>query len=206
MNASLCEYGAMMKTPQEPPAESLSITRELIERAKDGDGEALNVLMARFSPRLVRWATGRLPGHARSLLDTGDLVQDVLISTLERLDRIDVQVPGQFQAYVRKAILNRIRDQVRSARKWTSEAVAESLEDRAPSPLEAAIGSDVIDRYERALNSLHEDEARLLHLRVELHLTYEEIAMILERPSPDAVRMAAQRALGKLAELMGHGA
>jgi RNA polymerase sigma factor (sigma-70 family) len=195
-----------MTTPLEPPSENLLITRELLQRAKEGDGEALDVLMTRYTPRLVRWATGRLPGYARSLVDTGDLVQDVLISTLERLDLIDVRGAGLFQAYVRKAILNRIRDQVRSARRWSGGDVPENLEDRNPSPLEAVIGSDVLDRYERALTLLREEEARLLHLRIELNFSYQEIAAILERPSPDAARMATQRALRKLAEMMGHGA
>jgi RNA polymerase sigma factor (sigma-70 family) len=194
-----------MTTPLDPPAENLLITRELLQRAKEGDGEALEILMARYSPRLVRWATGRLPSYARSLLDTGDLVQDVLISTLERLDLIDVRGAGLFRAYVRKAILNRIRDQVRSARRWSGGDVPESLEDRNPSPLEAAIGSDLLDRYERALSLLREEEARLLHLRVELNFSYEEIAAVLERASPDAARMATQRALRRLAEIMGHG-
>lgn len=188
-----------------PPAENLLVTRELLQRAKDGDREALDVLMARYSPRLVRWATGRLPDYARSLSDTGDLVQDVLLSTLERLDLIDVRGPGLFQAYVRKAILNRIRDQVRSARKRTGGDVPESVEDPTPSPLEIAIGADVLDRYERAFAMLKEEEGRLLHLRLELQFSYEEIAAITERRSPDAARMATQRALQRLAEIMGHG-
>ena len=188
-----------------PSSENLLVTRELLQRAKDGDRAALDVLMSRYSPRLIRWASGRLPDYARSLHDTGDLVQDVLISTLERLDLIDVRGPGLFQAYVRKAVLNRIRDQVRSARKRAGGEVPESVEDRAPSPLEVAIGTDVLERYERALATLGEEEGRLLHLRVELQFSYEEIAAITERPTPDAARMATQRALRKLAEIMGHG-
>ena len=61
--------------------------------------------------------------------------------------------------------------------------------------LEAAIGGDVLDRYERALTLLREEEARLVHLRVELNFSYEEIAAVLARPSPEAARMATQRAL-----------
>lgn len=202
---STLEHAAIM-TPLEPPSENLLMTLELLQRAKNGDSEALDVLMARYRPRLVRWATGRLPDYARSLFDTGDLVQDVLIRTLERLDLFDVRGAGLFQAYVRKAILNRIRDQVRSARRWSGVEVSESLQDRSPSPLEAAIGGDVLDRYERALTLLREEEARLVHLRVELNFSYEEIAAVLARPSPEAARMATQRALRKLAEIMGHGA
>src|SRR5689334_24914787 len=105
-----------MTEPQHP-SEDLLITGELVERAKRGDERALHALMARYRPRLERWASGRLPGHARSLLDTGDLVQESLAKAFEGLDRIEVRAPGFFQAYVRQAILNRIIDQVRWARR-----------------------------------------------------------------------------------------
>jgi RNA polymerase sigma-70 factor (ECF subfamily) len=109
-----------------------------------------------------------------------------------------------FQAYVRQAVLNRIRDQVRWARRRPGvEEVPEDLVDAAPSPLEGAIGSDVLERYERALAQLTETQRRLIHLRIELDFSYEEIAAIMERQSPDAARMAVQRAVRKLAEVMG---
>lgn len=186
------------------PSSDLLITGELLQRAKNGDRAALDALMSRYRPRLERWASGRLPGYARSLLDTGDLVQETLVKALEGLDQIEVRGPGVFQAYVRQAILNRIRDQVRWARRRPSVEMPESVEDKTPSPLELAIGSDVLDRYERALVELSEVERRLLHLRVELDFGYEEIAAIMERNSPDAARIATRRALRKLAEIMSH--
>ena len=51
-------------------------TQELVERAKGGDSEALERLLARAMPRLRRWATGRLPRWTRDLTDTDDLVQE----------------------------------------------------------------------------------------------------------------------------------
>ncbi|MBK7047525.1 MAG: hypothetical protein IPH48_13670 [bacterium] len=44
----------------------------------------------------------------------------------------------------------------------------------------------------------------MLHLRIELDFDYGEIASMTGRPSRDAARMAVQRALGRLAEAMGH--
>ena len=41
--------------------------------------------------------------------------------------------------------------------------------------------------------------------RVELGLSYEEMAEALNKPTPDAARKAAQRALVRLAEEMGIG-
>jgi RNA polymerase sigma-70 factor, ECF subfamily len=198
------EFTVAMTTEPDPSANDLLITGDLVTRAKRGDREALDTLMARYRPRLERWASGRLPGSARSLLDTGDLVQETLIKALEGLDRFEVRGPGVFQAYVRQAILNRIKDQVRWARRRPGAEVTEQIEDTTPSPLELAIGIDILDRYERAMARLDEDERRLIHFRVELDISYEEIAAITERSSPDAARKATQRAMRKLAGLMGH--
>ena len=192
-------------TPETPGEKQLLETRELLRRAKTGDPLALDQLMSRYLPRLQRWASGRLPAYARSLLDTSDLVQDTLLKVLERLDRVEVRGPGGFQAYVRLAVLNRIRDEVTWARRRPGpDGVPESLQDLAPSPLEHAIGAQVVDRYEAALQTLDEEDRQLLHLRIELDFDYDEIAEMSGRPSRDAARMAVQRALSRLADAMGH--
>lgn len=186
-----------------PPITS---TQELLAAAKSGDETARGALLARYIPRLQKWASGRLPRFARSLLDTEDLVQDALLRTLEGLDRVEVRGPGGFQAYVRQAILNRIRDQVRwSARRPGPGEVPEDLTDATPSPLEEAIGADLVDRFEKAMAGLSAEDQELLHLRIELDFSAEEIAGITGRPSRDAARMAVQRALARLAEAMGRG-
>lgn len=195
-----------MPSPPDPAgSDDLLITVDLLQRAKSGDARALDALLTRYLPRLQRWASGRLPARARSLLDTHDLVQETLMRTVQGLDRIEVRGPGGFQAYVRQAVLNRIRDQVRYAdRRPGPDGVPESLADAAPSPLEQAIGADVVERYERAMQELSEDDRQLIHLHVELDYDYGEIAAMGARSSRDAVRMAVQRALRRLAERMGH--
>jgi RNA polymerase sigma factor (sigma-70 family) len=181
------------------------VTNELLRRAKAGDAVALERIMERYLPRLRHWASGRLPMHARSLLDTSDLVQETLLRVIEGLDRIEIRGPGGFQAYVRQAVLNRMMDQARwAARRKGSEEVSPDLPDPAPSPLEHAIGADVLRRYEAAMAGLSEEDRQLLHLRIELDFDYAEIATMTERPSRDAARMAVQRALARLAEAMSH--
>ena len=181
----------------------LLITGELVHRAKQGDPSALEALMARYHPRLIRWASGRLPSYARSLLDTNDLVQETLLKVIQRIDSVEVGGIDCFQAYTRRAILNRINDQIRWSRRRPNEEVPEELADGLPSPIEHAIEADLLDRYERALEMLSEEDRRLLHLRIELDFGYAEIATITERNSSDAARMAVQRALRKLVEIMG---
>lgn len=189
---------------ERPVSGTLIATTDLLRLAQAGDRAALDALMARYLPRLRSWASGRLPLHARSLLDTADLVQETLLRTLEGLDRVEIRGPGSFQAYVRSAVLNRIRDQIRWAGRRPGPAeIPATLEAADPSPLELAIGSELVARYERAMATLSEEEQQLLHLKIELDYDYEEIATMTGRPSRDAVRMAVTRALRHLAEAMG---
>src|SRR6202035_2381849 len=88
-------------------------TFDLVERAKSGDGDALNRLFARYLPSLRRWASGRLPRWARDLMDTDDLVQETMIRAVKRLGAFESRHEGALQAYLRQAVVNRIRDEVR---------------------------------------------------------------------------------------------
>jgi DNA-directed RNA polymerase specialized sigma24 family protein len=76
------------------------------------------------------------------------------------------------------------------------------LEDSSPSPLENAIGAEALERYERALAQLEAEDQDLIIGKVELGFTNEELATALGKPTADAARKAAQRALVRLAEAM----
>jgi len=187
------------------PQPQTLITIELLQRAKQGDPQALEHIMERYLPRLQRWARGRLPDYARAMLDTSDLVQETLSRTLVGLDRVEVRGPGGFEAYVRQSVLNGIKDQIRRASiRQGPHEVPRDLAHPAPSPLENAIGAQLLERYERGMAALDAEDQRLLHLRIELEFDYGEIAAMTGRPSRDATRMAFQRAVARLAEAMGH--
>jgi RNA polymerase sigma-70 factor (ECF subfamily) len=177
----------------------------LLALAKSGDQAAVEVLFGRYLPRITRWARGRLPRYARDMLDTDDLVQDTVFQTLRRLSSFEPQHEGALQAYLRQAVINRIRDEVRRAARHPG---AEGLEDEAyvdgaASPLEEAIGSEAVARYERAMERLRAEEQQAIVLRVELQLPYAQIASEMRKPSADAARMAVARALVRLAQEMG---
>jgi len=113
---------------------------------------------------------------------------------------------GAFQAYLRQAVMNRIRNELRRAgRQPPREELDEKQADDRPSPLEEAIGSEMVELYEAALQRLSPKERELIIARVELGLTYAEIAEALTMPSADAARMAVARALVRLAEEMREG-
>jgi RNA polymerase sigma factor (sigma-70 family) len=176
---------------------------DLLLKAQSGDDAALNALLERYLPRLRRWARGRLPAGVRTMLDTGDLVQDAIINALRHLNAIEVRTEGALQAYLRRAVNNRIIDLYRRAgRRPGREAITEAAPDPGASPLEAAIGAEALATYERALASLDDQEREAIVLRVELGLDYTEMAVQLGKPSPDAARMAVKRAIARLAQEM----
>jgi len=178
-------------------------TTSLIHRAQSGDDSALEVLCTRYMPRLYRWATGRLPPSARGIFDTGDLVQETLIKVIRRLGGFHPNHPGAFPAYLRKAILNRIRDEIRQAAGQPSMIGLDGSErDPAPSPLEETIGRDLIDTYEQAFRRLKEDDRAVIFLKIELEMSNKEVADALNKTSADAARKAGNRALVRLAREM----
>lgn len=175
----------------------------LLTRAREGDKGALDDLFARYGPPLRRWASGRLPRWARDLSDTPDLVQESLLQTFRNIDGFDCRGEGALQAYLRQAVMNRIRDELRKAKtRPASSELAADVPDEAPSPLEAAIGVEAVERYEAALARLRPEDRELVIARVELGLSYSEIAAAAAKPSPNAARMAVVRALLQLAEEM----
>jgi RNA polymerase sigma factor (sigma-70 family) len=177
---------------------------ELLQKAQSGDNDALNQLLARYLPRLRRWASGRLPGGLRTMLDTGDLVQDAIINTLPHLKRLEIRSDRALQFYLQRAVKNRIIDlHKRSRRRPAREEVPLDLPAANTSPDEAAIGTQLLERYERALESLKKEDRDAIWLRVELGLDYDEMATQLGKPSADAARMAVTRAIVRLADKMG---
>lgn len=178
---------------------------DLVIRANRGDGPALDALLARYLPRLQRWAHGRLPPAARGALQTQDLVQDTLMKVIERLPSFNPRHEGAFQGYVRTALLNRVRDLARQhQRRGPSVPLESDLAGEECSPLELAVGQQTLERYEAALDRLRPDDKALIVARIELDLPYAEIAAMFEKPSVAAAQVALSRALVKLAEEMAH--
>ena len=187
-------------------APGLDSTFDLVQRAKAGDRDAVDRIFARHLPALRRWASGRLPRWTRDLMDTDDLVQETVVRAVTRIESFEPRHEGALQAYLRQAIVNRIRDEVRrSVRAPASTPLDDNEADRAASPLDEAIGREAVDRYEAALARLRPEEREAIVVRVEMDGSYQEVAQALGKPSADAARMAVSRALLRLAEEMNRG-
>jgi RNA polymerase sigma-70 factor (ECF subfamily) len=138
--------------------------------------------------------------------DTRDLVQDAAMGTWRRLDHVDLNQRGDLEAYVRQAVLNRIRDEARRLdRRPAPEAIDSSLPGTAPSPFEQALGRETSARYHAAFSRLSADEREILIARLEFGYSYQEVSELFHKPSADAARMATVRALDHLKALMERG-
>jgi RNA polymerase sigma-70 factor (ECF subfamily) len=177
----------------------------LLRRAQAGDEEALTALVTLYLPRLRRWASGRIPGGARTLLETNDVVQETLIAAVRNLRRVEIRGEGAFQAYLRRALANRLTDLYRvRGRHPVNTAVDSAIPSPAPSPIEQLIGAEALDQYEAALARLGETDRQAIILRVELCCGYEEIGAALGKSSAAHARVTVSRALARLAREMSH--
>ena len=191
---------AAEEKPHDSPASS-----DLIRRARAGDRSALGVLFERMFPWVRRRARGRLPAWARGFVDTGDLVQDVLLHVFRRITRLESTSSVAFRAYLRRAVDHRVQDEVRRVGRrdtWgglEEKAVPASAD---PSPLQQLVDGEDWDRYLRALKCLTPRERRLIVGRAELGYSFKQLALVDDRATPDAARIALRRALVRLSREM----
>lgn len=190
--------------PAPEPADLIRTTSvELLERARGGDRDAMETLFGRVFPPLRRWAHGRLPSWARTISDTADLVQEALFSTFRRIDKVEVRRRGALQAYLQQAVKNRVRDALRgTARAAPPEPLDRETADDRPSPLELAMEAELRGRYLAALARLRSDDQRLIVGRIDLAYSYEQLALATGRRGAEAARIAARRAMVRLANEM----
>lgn len=162
-------------------------------------------MFARYVPWLRARSRGRLPRWARGIADTSDLVQDALHHTLARLTSFEPRHNGAFRAYLRRAVDNLIRDEIRRA---VRRPRMTELDDTVRHPgqdasqLQQLLNDETWSRYMVGLGRLSARDRRLVVGRGELGYTYKQLALVEGLSSPDAARMALRRALARLSDVM----
>lgn len=176
----------------------------LIRRIRAGDAVAREDLVRRFLPILRRWAHGRLPAQLRDLNETDDLVQVTLVRALGHLDKFDDAGPGAFLAYLRQALLNQVRDEIRRHQRRPEHTEVDHgiVDADTPALIDMLVGNERMQAYERALASLPRRQQGLIVMRVEFGMSYPEIAAEVGG-SADAARIMVSRAVVQLSRLLG---
>jgi len=175
----------------------------LLGRARRGEETAVNRLVARLLPGLTLWAQGRLPRWARDCADTADIVQESVISVFRRLETFEPRHRGALQSYLRQAIRNRIKDEIRHASRLPRfTEVDTGAATTTLDPLDGLMAEERHRRYSAALGRLPDGDREIVVARLELGYSYEQVALATGRPTKAAARMATRRAILRLAEEM----
>lgn len=197
---------ARKRNARSPTLLSDESTVELVLKARAGNRFAVEALLQRCLPALRRWAHGRLPPAARDSMDTGDLVQEVVIKVLSRLDTFEPQHVGAMQALLRTAVINRVRDEVRRVGRRPAPAeLPDSIPSGDETPEEIVIRKQAYDRYHAALAHLRSKDRELVVARIEAQWTVQEITQYFGFSTTPAARMAVTRALKRLVKELDAG-
>ena len=192
-----------MPDSDEPKDEREAPSDDLLSRAQHGDSGALEELFRRQIAHMRAWAHGRLPSAARDLMDTDDVVQDTFVRLLRLYKEFEQRHDGALDAYLKTALKNRIRDEVRRIQRQPTPVEFESQDfPNRRSPLSDAMTSQRLDAYEGCLAKLEQVDRLAVVARVELGCSYSEVQRFVNLPSADAARMRVNRALDKLTGCM----
>jgi RNA polymerase sigma-70 factor (ECF subfamily) len=100
---------------------------------------------------------------------------------------------------------NRIRDEIRRVGRHPIddlEVGTIELPSHSPSPFDSASDAEQQQKYKQALATLNDDERQLVVGRLELGYNYEQLALVANRPTAEAARVAVRRAVTKIARNM----
>jgi len=170
----------------------------LVVRAQSGDRAALEDLLGRLRPGIVRYCRGRLGRMAGSYESADDVAQEVCVAVLTALPRY-VDQGRPFAAFVYGIASHKVADAQRAGFRDRSDATdtLPDLADDAPGPEDAAVAASEAAAATALLDRLPPAHRELLLLRVVAGLSAEETGAALDM-TPGAVRVAQHRALARL--------
>jgi len=190
-------------------------TCALLAEVARGDPQALGRLLQRYQARLQAFISARLDPRVQARLDTSDVVQEVQLEVVRRMDDFLDRRPMPFHLWVRKTAYERLlkvhRDHRRRARRsvdrevaWpdrSSLLVARPLLAGGSSPSQHLAAQELADHIGRAVAELAEPDREVLLMRHAERLDYAEIAGLLDITA-EAARQRYGRALLRLRKVL----
>jgi RNA polymerase sigma-70 factor (ECF subfamily) len=182
---------------------------DLLQRARDGSADALNLLYERSAGRLLGYIRARLGRELRARLESRDILQAALLKSVKQLGAFRGQDPRAFQAWLARIAEHEIRDRADHQHRLRRDAAREvALDEEAPVPAitRSALSRILLDerarRLEAALDTLTPEHRQVILMRKFEELSFAEIGVRLER-SEDAARMLFARAMTALTLTLG---
>jgi RNA polymerase sigma-70 factor, ECF subfamily len=151
---------------------------DLVMKATNGDGRALDALVERYAPRVQRIAA-QVVGDIE---DARDAAQESLVKLCTRLRQFRGE--AQFATWLHRLVVNTCRDRVAHQRLRQAEPL--SLADEAAGddgdPTRAVALTDLRRELGDALSRLSANQRLAVVLRDAFGFTYEEISRIARMP------------------------
>jgi RNA polymerase sigma-70 factor (ECF subfamily) len=151
---------------------------DLVTKATNGDGRALDALVERYAPRVQRIAS-QVMGD---LEEARDAAQDSLVKLCTRLRQFRGE--AQFATWLHRLVVNTCRDRI--ARQRLRQAEPLGLEDEAAGedsdPSRLAALADGRRELAEALSRLSANQRLAVVLRDAFGFTYEDISRIARMP------------------------
>jgi RNA polymerase sigma-70 factor, ECF subfamily len=173
-------------------------TDDLLKRAEQADAQAVERLWDRHREPLRRMIHLRLDHQLGRRVDASDVVQEVLLEANRRLNSYLRKPEMPFHLWLRQIASDHVIDQHRrhrgAARRsldreqpmvagafpdQSSVELAAQLRDPGPTPLAAALRSELERRFQDALQQLDEGDREVILLRHFEHLSNSEVARVL---------------------------
>ena len=186
-----------------------TVTEGLIDEIRSGKKESLNRLFAIYRPRISVLLHYKLPLERRYGVDIEDLVQDLFLKALDRMETFEYHGPGSFFSWLAsladKVIFDHLRHYSREKRDYRkntrfqtvgSPAIDKAFENN-PTPTQCYIRQERETRLIEALDDLPEHERDLIYMIKIEGLATSEVAKKLHK-TPASIYLAIHRILKKL--------
>jgi len=182
----------------EPPAkESTEAIRRLVERAQEGDREALEELYLLHFDRIYSY----LHMSVGNRHDAEDLTTQTFLKMLESITRFRWQ-SAPFSAWLFRIAHNLAMDHFRATRRWQpEEEVPEPAGETEPSAEAAAFQSLGRQSMLDLIEDLSEEQKQVLTLKFVFNLPNAEVATVLGK-TEGAIKSLQHRALVSLQKQM----
>jgi len=189
---------------------------QLLCRARQDARYDLGAFFEAFRRFLLALGRRRLPGKLRSKASAADFVQETFIDCQRVFATFQGNTVEAACAWLRRIYFRRVSHFCRQFLDYKKRQIARELsltcpQVRAeleavpsiyPSPLDAAITSDQMERFMATLAKLREVHQHVIRLHVLQHHSFDEVGIRLHC-SPEAARKLCGRAMRKLIKLGG---
>jgi RNA polymerase sigma-70 factor, ECF subfamily len=191
------------------PAAEVPDPRLLVERAREGDRDAMDALVARYGGLVRSALTGSMGPDVRVRVDTDDLFQSTMTAALTDLAGFTWKDEPSFRAWLltvarREALMAARfhRRQARSPKREDGPDAAFAAAGARTTPSMGAMRGEAARRLEEAVEALAADDQRVVRLHSFQGLSFPETARLAGLPDAEAARHVFRRALKRLGELM----